>query len=182
MRNINTWRVVYIWYHSFLSTGNSPPTLLLLFFRRTTISHLPPVGTPPHRIAVRLKKTYVGGYPYDIMFGRGWLCIIERGRLFWYSWAVQRLRWFVPLLQREPARNVYIYYYNNNINIKLYIRLCAYRVMYICLLSVDFCIWAFHRAALFGPIVNYSNSILFLKHDFKKPTFYTKIIVIYHIF
>lgn len=37
----------------------------------------------------------------------------------WYSWAVRRLRWSVPLLQWKPARDVYIHY-DNNMNIILY--------------------------------------------------------------
>lgn len=108
-------------YYSFLSTGKSAARVdHFSYFFRTTVSHLPLIICRPF-VSPFVEKTDVG--TYDIMFGRGWLCIIERGWLFWYSWAVRRLRWFVPLLQRKPARNVYIYYYNNNINI-LYIFMC----------------------------------------------------------
>jgi len=115
-RNINAWRIVWN-IIVFLSTGN-PPTLVdnfsSFFFCQTTVSHLPLIIRRTF-VSPFVEKTDVG--TYDIMFGRGWLCIIERGWLFWYSWAVRRLRWFVPLLQRKPARNVRIQYYNNNINI-----------------------------------------------------------------
>jgi len=99
-----------------------------------------------------IKKTDVG--MYDIMFGRGWLCIIERGWLFdihgLYGGCVGLYHYY-----NGNLRATYTYIMITIWTYSIY--LCAYRVTHFYLFPVNFCIQMFHYVQVNSYFSQFNN-------------------------